>query len=105
MNCEGLVDVADLVEATLPVVAHHQHVGSELQAILALLLKRLLSEDLIDTFERFEDELALRIRIDGRAILLAHVELIAAQANDEATPKRACPLKDANVTVVQHLQR
>ena len=71
-----LTNVVEVVEFSLPIVAHYQDVGFVVPDVLALLLKALLDEYLIDSFDVGNDLQTLLLAEYGIATLLGKVQLV-----------------------------
>ena len=99
-----VADVVELVELAGPVVAHDQDVGLVLDDVVALLLEALLEEDGVHGLERRDDLQALPLGEDRRAALLALVEGVGGDPDDEAVAEGGGALDDAQVADMEDVE-
>src|SRR5690606_25428627 len=92
-----------VIEPSGPVVAHHEHVGAVAPDVVHLLLPRALREHLVDVPDRFQHRLAVLV-VEQRGLVLALVELVGRQADDQAVAERAGAPEQVDVPDVQDIE-
>src|SRR3546814_11307769 len=85
----------EFIEASAPVVAHHQQVGTMLDEVLALQLEAVLAEHLADVTDRADDGHAFVFVIDRIMASLSEVQLVRRNADDQFAAERCRAFENA----------